>query len=92
VKNFLKSVKIRQNYGYESEVPFFGPPCIHELRVRKKQDAKKLLPITSPNVNRFSQFFFAVSLTGKFATNSYLNIPSNRKYVVTLLVTLPCEI
>ena len=38
------------------------------LWVRKKQDTK-LLPITSPNVNRFS-FFFTVRLSSKFATYS----------------------
>ena len=27
MKKFLKSVKIWQNYGYESVAPFFGPPC-----------------------------------------------------------------
>ena len=35
--NFLKSVKIWQNYGHESVAPLFGPPCRHrdigELRV-----------------------------------------------------------
>ena len=51
------------------------------LCLRKKQDTK-LLPITSPNVNRFSQFFYW--LTGKFATNSYLNIPPHLKGVATL--------
>jgi len=34
----------------------------------EKQDTK-LLPITSPNVNRFSNFFFTVELGSKFATN-----------------------
>jgi len=31
---------------------------------------------------------FTARLTGKFATNSYLNIPPHLKYVATL----PCEI
>jgi len=52
----------------------------------KKQDTK-LLPTTSPNINRFS-VFLAHRLSGKFATNSYLNIPPYRKYVATT----PCEI
>jgi len=34
------------------------------------------------------QNFFTGRLTGKFATNSYLNIPPHLKYVATLL----CEI
>jgi len=34
------------------------------------------------------QNFFAGRLTGKFATNSYLNIPPHLKRVATL----PCEI
>ena len=54
--------------------------------VSKKQDTK-LLPITSPNVNRFSKFFHW-QFPGKFATNTYLNIPPHLKYVATL----PCEI
>ena len=56
------------------------------LCLRKKQDTK-LLPITSPNVNRFSKFFTG-RLTSKFATNSYLNIPPHLKRVTTL----PCKI
>ena len=52
----------------------------------KKQDTKPLT-ITSPNVNRFSKFFSG-RLTGKLATNSYLNIPPHLK----LVATLPCEI
>jgi len=52
----------------------------------KKQDTK-LLPITSPNVTDF-QNSFTGRLTGKFATNIYLNIPPHLKYVATL----PCEI
>ena len=42
-------------------------------RESKKQDTK-LMPITSPNVNRFSKFFTG-RLGGKFATNSHSNIP-----------------
>jgi len=34
------------------------------------------------------QNYSASGLTGKFATNSYLNIPPHLKYVATL----PCEI
>jgi len=33
-------------------------------------------------------FFFAAKLIGKFATKSYLNMPTHLKYVSTL----PCEI
>ena len=52
----------------------------------KKQDTK-LLPITSPNINRFSNFF-TDGLGGKFATNLCLNIPPHIKDVATL----PCKI
>ena len=78
-------------------------PLLFDLHcVSKKQDTK-LLPITSPNINRFSKFFhwqdgfkdcvtgrlrLTDRLIGKFATNSYLNIPPHLKYVATLL----CEI
>ena len=51
----------------------------------KKQDTK-LLPITSPNVNRFKNSF-TDRLSGKFAINACLNIPEYHKYVATL----PCE-
>ena len=47
----------------------------------------KLLPLTSPNVNRFSKFF-QWRLSDKFATNWYLNIPTHHNCVATL----PCEI
>ena len=53
---------------------------------QKKQDTK-FLPITSPNINRFSNFF-TDGLRSKFATNSCLNIPPCLKRVATL----PCEI
>jgi len=43
--------------------------------VKKKQDTK-LLPITSPNINRYSKNSFTVRLTRKFATKSYLNTPT----------------
>jgi len=55
----------------------------------KKQDTKLLL-ITSPNVNRFSSSFTGI-LSGKFATNSYLNIPPHLNYVATLLVKYECQ-
>jgi len=48
----------------------------------KKQDTK-LLPITSPNVNRFL-IFFTDKLNGKFAIKSCLNIPPHLKHVATL--------
>jgi len=53
----------------------------------KKQDTK-LLPITSRNINRFSNFFFTDGLGSEFSTNFCLNIPSRLKHVATL----PCEI
>ena len=54
----------------------------------KKQDIK-LLPTTSPNINRFPNNFF--SLAGSVVNlqhNSFLNIPPRLKHVATLL----CEI
>ena len=51
----------------------------------KKQDTT--LAHNFPNINRFSKFF-RCRLSGKFATNSRLNIPPHLKYVATL----PCEI
>jgi len=51
----------------------------------KKHDTK-LLPITSPNVNRFLKFFTG-RFTGEFAANLCLNIWPHLTYV-----TLPCEI
>ena len=47
-----------------------------------KQDTE-LLPVLSPKLTNF-QNSFTDRLTGKFATNSYLNIPTNLKYVTTL--------
>ena len=52
----------------------------------KKQDTK-LLPITSPNINRFL-IFFTFRLSRKFVTKPYLNTPPHPKRVATL----PCEI
>jgi len=48
----------------------------------KKQDTK-ILPITSPNINRFSNFF-TDWLSSKFATDSRLNTPRRLKHVATL--------
>jgi len=56
------------------------------LWVKKKQDTI-LLSVTSPNVNRFSNFF-TDRLTRKCVTNSYLNKPPHPKRVAALL----CEI
>jgi len=53
------------------------------LRESKKKQDTKLLPITSPNVNRFS-IFFTDKLNGKFAIKSCLNIPPHLKHVATL--------
>jgi len=50
---------------------------------QKKQNIKPLLPITSQNNNRFSNFF-TDGLSSKFATNSCLNIPPRLKHVATL--------
>jgi len=44
--------------------------------------------MASPNINRFSNFFFTDGLSSKFATKFYLNIPPRLKHVATL----PCEI
>ena len=63
---------------------FFG--MVASFHLSKKQDTK-LLPITSPNVNRFSNTFHWWP-GSKFATNFCFNIPSRLKYVATL----PCEI
>jgi len=52
----------------------------------KKQDIK-LLPITSPNINRFSNFFHD-GLGSKFAANTCINIPPP----LTHVAILPCEI
>ena len=63
----------------------------HTLWV-KKQDTK-LLPKTSPNINRFSNFF-ASRLSGKFATKSCLNIPPHLKYwnmLLHYLVKYECQ-
>ena len=59
----------------------------HMHRESKKQDTK-LLPITSPNINRFSKFFFTSRLRRKSVTKQYLNTPPHPKCVATL----PCEI
>jgi len=48
----------------------------------EKQDIK-LLPITSPNINRFPNSFND-RLGDNFATNSYLHIPPHFRYVATL--------
>ena len=52
----------------------------------QKQDTK-LLPITSPNIDRFTKFF-TVRLSRKFVTKSHFNSPPRSKCVATL----PCEI
>ena len=56
---------------------------LHELHRESKKQDTKFLPVTSPNVNRFSNSF-ADRLSGKSATNLYLNIPPYLKYVATL--------
>ena len=55
---------------------------------QKKQDTK-LLPITSANINRFSNFFLWQTQWSarEFATKLCLKIPSRLKHVATL----PCE-
>ena len=55
----------------------------HTLRRESVKQHTKLLLITSPNVNRFSNSF-TDTLSGKFATKSYLNISPQVKYVATL--------
>jgi len=59
----------------------------YKYTVSQKKQYTKLLPISSPNINRFS-IFFADRLIGKFATNLCLCIPPHLKCVATL----PCEI
>jgi len=49
----------------------------------QKNDTK-LLPITSRNINRFSNFFFTDGLVSKFATHPCLNIPPRIEHVATL--------
>ena len=75
---------------HAAETPFKSPTALvstpHTLSV-KKQDTK-LLPITSPNANRFSKTNFNDRLGGKFATKSCLNIPPH----LNCVATLPCEI
>jgi len=58
-------------------------------RESKKQDTK-LLPIKSPNVNRFSNFFPLADSVVNLQQNvfTHVNIPTRLKYVSTL----PCEI
>jgi len=58
------------------------PFNVHVLHCESKKQDTKLLPITDIHS------FCAGRLYGKFATNSYLNIPPHLKYVATL----PCEI
>jgi len=53
----------------------------YTVQVKKKHT--KLLPITSPDVNRL-KIFFTVRLSGKFATNLCLNIPPHFHRVATL--------
>jgi len=64
------------------------PSAVHTIYTasQKKQDTI-LLPVTSPNVNRFSNFF-TLRLSGKFAIKSFLNIPPHLKHGATL----SCEI
>ena len=50
----------------------------------QKKQYTKLLPITLPNVNRYSNFFFTDGLSSKFATKFCLNIPPRLKHVATL--------
>ena len=57
-----------------------------ELHCESKKHYTKLLPINSPNINRFS-IFFAGRLSGKFSTKPFLDIPPPIKYIATL----PCE-
>ena len=58
-------------------------------RESKKQDTK-LLPIKSPNVNRFSNFFPLADSVVNLQQNvfTHVNIPTRLKYVSTL----PCKI
>jgi len=73
-------------HGVRHTLPYYNSGDVMYTRSQKKQDTK-FLPITSPNVDRFSHSF-AGRLSVKSATSSYLNIPPHLKYVATL----HCEI
>ena len=51
--------------------------------VSQKKQNTKLLPITSPSINQFSNFLTG-ELSRKCATSSCLNIPLRLKHVATL--------
>jgi len=61
--------------------------AISNTHRESKKTRIKLSSITYPNINRFSKFFRG-RVSGKFAPNTYLNIPSHLKY----FATLTCEI
>ena len=60
--------------------------CVY-IHCESKKQHTKLLPITSPNINRFSNFLHD-GLGSKFAPNSCINLPPPLKHVAIL----PCEI
>jgi len=60
---------------------------ILQLHCESKKQDTYLLPITSPNIDRFSKFF-TVRLSRKFVTKSCTNTPTHPKRVAIL----PCEI
>jgi len=80
VSNLNLSTTFDHGTGHARSARFF-------LHCESKKQGTELWPITSPNVNRFSNFFTDGG-SRKFATNSCLTNPSRLKYVATL----PCEI
>ena len=70
--------------------PVLAHPVNHDhVNYTVSQKDTKLLPITSPNVDRFSKFFHC-RLSGKLATNLYLNVPPHLNYVAPHLVKYLC--
>ena len=70
--------------------PVLAHPVNHDhVNYTVSQKDTKLLPITSPNVDRLSKFFHC-RLSGKFATNLYLNVPPHLNYVAPHLVKYLC--
>jgi len=60
--------------------------CILFTSCPEKNGAAILLPVTSPNANRFSKYFIS-GLSGKFVIKLQLKIPPH----LTNIATLPCE-
>ena len=67
----------------DSRATTFYKAGLLDMHCESKNDTK-LLPITSRNINRFSNFFFTDGLVSKFATHPCLNIPPRIEHVATL--------